>query len=86
MNDTDRMLDRDRVVAALRELVEALDRRVPQVERLGEMHIAREGAALREEALRRIQEISTARSASGAPAADGPDAVMTDNGGPLPRK
>ena len=35
----------DRAVAALRELVEALDRRVPHVERLGEKRIAREAAA-----------------------------------------
>jgi hypothetical protein len=33
-------------VATLRELVEALDRRVPHVERLGEVGIAREAAAL----------------------------------------
>ena len=37
MNDTHRPFDRARVVAALRELVEALDRRVPRVERLGEV-------------------------------------------------
>ena len=48
MDDPSR--DRDRVVAALRELVEALDRRVLHVERLGEVRIAREAAALRREA------------------------------------
>jgi hypothetical protein len=68
LDDTDGTLDRDALLVALRELVEALDKRVPHVERLGEVRIAREAAALREEAARRIQEL----------------AVMTDDGGPLP--
>ena len=38
----------------LRELIAALDRRVPRVERVGEVSIAREAAALREKALQRI--------------------------------
>jgi hypothetical protein len=38
----------------LRELIEALDRRVPRVERVGEVSIAREAAALRDKALQRI--------------------------------
>ena len=38
----------------LHELLEALDRRVPQVERVGEVSIAREAAALRDKALQRI--------------------------------
>ena len=70
MDDTGGTLDRDALLVALRELVEALDKRVPHVERLGEVGIAREAAALREEAARRIQEL----------------AVMTDDGGPLPGK
>ena len=39
------MADRELVVRTLRELVEALDRRVAHVERLGETRIAREAAA-----------------------------------------
>ena len=41
------MADKDLVVRALRELVDALDRRVAHVERLGEAQIAREAAGLR---------------------------------------
>ena len=73
-------------MAALRELIDALDRRVPHVERLGEVLVAREAAALRQEAVRRIEELSTEPSAAEAPGGDGSDAVMTDKGGPLPGK
>jgi hypothetical protein len=38
----------------LRELIAALDRRVPHVERAGELAIARDSAALRKKALQRI--------------------------------
>jgi len=50
--------DRDGVLAALRELVAALDRRLPHVERMGEVQIAREAAALRQAAATRIDELS----------------------------
>ena len=50
--------DRDGVLAALRELVAALDRRLPHVERMGEIQIAREAAALREAAAKRIDELA----------------------------
>ena len=46
--------------AAVRELLEliaALDRRVPQVERAGEASIARDAAALKARALKRIEEL-----------------------------
>jgi hypothetical protein len=46
-----------RQIAQLRELIEALERRVPHIERLGEMDIAREAAALKEKALARIAEL-----------------------------
>jgi hypothetical protein len=45
---------RTRIVRELQELIAALDRRVPQVERVGELAIARSAATLRDEALRRI--------------------------------
>ena len=45
------------MIAALRALIEALDQRVPHVERLGEVRIAREAAALREEAAKRIDQL-----------------------------
>jgi hypothetical protein len=41
----------------LHELIAALDRRVPHVERAGEIAIAREARALREKALQRIAEL-----------------------------
>ena len=41
----------------LRELIAALDRRLPQVERVGEVAIARTAAALRDEAARRIETL-----------------------------
>ena len=64
LNDPSRPSDRERVVTALRELVEALDRRVPHVERLGETGIARDAAALRQEAAKRLAraDVASARS------------------------
>lgn len=41
----------------LHELVAALDRRVPQIERIGEVAIARASAELRATALRRLEEL-----------------------------
>ena len=46
-----------RLVGELRDLVDALDRRVPQVQRAGEASIARDAAALRARAMRRIEEL-----------------------------
>lgn len=45
------------IIRELRELIEALDRRVPRVERVGEVEIARAATGLRVEALRRIEEL-----------------------------
>ena len=47
----------------LHELIAALDRRVPHVERAGETSIARAAAALKAEAMRRIQELNETRQA-----------------------
>jgi hypothetical protein len=49
--------DRSRTLHDLRELIAALDRRVPHVERAGESAIARTAAALRAEAVKRIAEL-----------------------------
>ena len=46
-----------RIVRELYELIAALDRRVPQVERVGEVAIAKAASVLRDEALKRIDEI-----------------------------
>ena len=74
--------DRVGVIAALRELIEALDRRVRHVERLGEVKIARDAAALRSEALARIQELTGAESNRQMRNTDFADAIMSDDGGP----
>lgn len=44
-------------VRELQELIAALDRRVPQVQRAGEASIARDAAALKARALKRIEEL-----------------------------
>jgi hypothetical protein len=41
----------------LRELIDALERRVPMIERLGEVQIARDAELLKEKALKRIAEL-----------------------------
>jgi hypothetical protein len=46
-----------RTIRELHELIAALERRVPHVERVGEIAIARAAAALKSEALRRIEEL-----------------------------
>lgn len=51
--------DRRKVIEALRELMRALDRRVPRLERSGERQIARDAAALRDKALRQIADLET---------------------------
>jgi hypothetical protein len=48
----------DSVVQHLRELIDALDRRVPHVERAGEDIIARQAAALRALAVDRLAELT----------------------------
>ena len=84
MGDPHRPSDRELVVTALRELIEALDRRVPHVERLGEVGIARDASALRQEAAKRLEELTSSepnrRAREDARAA----AEMTDDGAPLP--
>jgi hypothetical protein len=55
---------RVKTIRELRELIAALDRRMPRVERVGEVAITRAAAGLRTEALRRIQELE--RDMSGA--------------------
>ena len=52
-------IDGTHTLRHLCELIAALDRRVPHVERVGEIAIAREGRALREKALQRIAELES---------------------------
>ena len=50
-------LERDGLIGNLRELIAALDARVPHFERTGETRIAGEAKALRTKAVQRIAEI-----------------------------
>ena len=50
---------RTRTLRNLRELIAALDRRVPQIEDTGEIVIARDAAALRQKAVQRIAELES---------------------------
>jgi hypothetical protein len=52
--------DRARALRHLRQLIEALDRRVPHIERSGEITIARDAATLRAKALERIAQLEAA--------------------------
>jgi hypothetical protein len=54
-------LSRTELVGELQELVAALDRRVPHVERAGEASIARDAAALKAKALKRLAELERDR-------------------------
>jgi len=49
--------DRPRLLRHLRELIAAIDRRVPDIESTGENAIAHDAMALREKAMNRIAEL-----------------------------
>lgn len=46
------------VIAALHELIEALDRRLPDVTRVGEREICEQAADLRQQAILRIEQLT----------------------------
>ena len=46
-----------RILRELKELIAALDRRIPQIQRAGEAAIAREASALKNKALERIARL-----------------------------
>jgi hypothetical protein len=71
-----------RILAALRELIRALDRRVPHVERAGEARIARDAQRLRGEAVSRIKALQRAESDHDRYDQDIVEAIMTDDGAP----
>jgi hypothetical protein len=73
-----------RIVAALRELIVALDRRVPYVERIGEIQIAKDAAMLRSAALRRVEELTPAGSDQQYDK-ELVEAIMTDDGAVVDR-
>ena len=55
------------LIRELEELIAALDRRVPRVERAGEPAIARDAAALRARASGRLAELAVNRAAQPEP-------------------
>ncbi|NOT45597.1 MAG: hypothetical protein HOP14_13420, partial [Acidobacteria bacterium] len=72
----------NRLVTALRELVSALDRRVPHRERPAEARIARDARALRREALARLAALGRPGPEPGPYDQGLADAIMTDDGCP----
>ena len=67
------------LVLALRELIDALDRRGPQIERAGETRIAQDALVLRREAVERLQELEHGDDAGYDD--ERSRALMTDDGG-----
>jgi hypothetical protein len=61
-------VSRSQLARELRELIAALDRRVPQLERAEETAIARDAAELRAQAIKRLAELVEETTASDAPA------------------
>ena len=59
-------VDTPELMRVLEELIAALDRRLPNVERTGEADIARDAAALREKAVNRLAELGSDRTAQSA--------------------
>jgi hypothetical protein len=62
----------DELRRELEELIAALDRRVPRVERAGEVSIARDAAMLRERAVKRLAELDAAAATRRATRDDTP--------------
>ena len=62
----------DELESVLEELIAALDRRVPRVEQAGESGIARDAAALRAKAVKRLTELVRDSVGPPTPAADPP--------------
>ena len=58
MGEREPTTETSQIIATLHELIEAIDSRVPHVERAGEAKIARDAAALRQQAVARIEELT----------------------------
>ena len=72
------------MVSTLRELISALDRRVPHVDRPGELRIARDAQMLRRQALTQIEALNGQESADKPYDQELVNAIMTDDGCPSP--
>ena len=57
-------------IRQLLELIEALDRRVPHIQRAGEAAIARDAAALKARALQRLKELEDDAQTTADPSAE----------------
>lgn len=57
MSDTSPKDKTQQQIRHLRELIVALDKRQPRIERVGETEIARDAAALKQKALQRLAEL-----------------------------
>ena len=75
-----------RIVTTLRELISALDRRVPQVDRPRELRIAREAQALRGAAVAQIEALSRQQPGDKLYDEELVEAIMTDDGCPSPER
>ena len=74
----------NRIVSTLRDLIRALDRRVPQVDRPGELRIARDAQMLRRQAVAQIEALSCQEPDDKTYDPELVDAIMTDDGSPSP--
>ena len=72
-----------RTVAALRELIRALDRRRPHLDRANEAGIARDARLLRQQAVAQIEELRLAGLLRDRNESELAAAIMTDDGGPI---
>jgi len=76
----------NRIVSTLRELISALDRRVPHAERPGELRIARDAQLLRRQAVAQIKALNLQGSDDQRYDQELVDAIMTDDGCPRARR
>ena len=74
----------NRTVSTLRELISALDRRVPHVDRPGELRIARDAQLLRRQAVAQIEAWNRQEPDDTPYNQELADAIMTDDGCPSP--
>ena len=83
MNGGELVPEPNPIVSALRELVDALDRRQAHLEHLGEERIVNESRALRKQAVTRIHELTSAPGDRDTREAERSASVMADDGGPI---
>ena len=75
-----------RILAALHELIVALDRRTPQIGRPDETRIAMDAQRLRREAMAQIEELTGDGSHTNAFDHGLVESIMTDDGGFQPER